>query len=212
MNEICSPELLSLGKDLVVLAVKSTATAVSAKIKSLEKEKDADKIRNTYDEIINELINERAEAIRIAQAYQSELEKVVISDEDIQHLHNTVSNILEIVKKSQIKSAKKISPEAVSKVKSQVESYEQIKELISVDTLKTMQLIGFNYKSAIGEPLTLMLKNFILSKVVEPDSLKTFEKIVTPEMVEILKNNNAYKNFKDITGIQDLKQDLKNRR
>lgn len=212
MNEICSPELLSLGKDLVVLAVKSTATAVSAKIKSLEKEKDADKIRNTYDEIINELINERAEAIRIAQAYQSELEKVVISDEDIQHLHNTVSNILEIVKKSQIESAKKINPEAVSKVKAQVESYEQIKELISVDTLKTMQLIGFNYKSAIGEPLTLMLKNFILSKVVEPDSLKTFEKIVTPEMVEILKNNNAYKNFKDITGIQDLKQDLKNRR
>lgn len=205
MNEMYSPELLSLGKDLVVLVAKSTATAISAKIKSIKEEKNADKIRNTYDEIINELINERAEAIRIAQAYQSELEKVVISDEDIQHLHNTVSNILEIVKKSQIESAKKISPEAVSKVKSQVESYEQIKELISVDTLKTMQLIGFNYKSAIGEPLTLMLKNFILSKVVEPDSLKTFEKIVTPEMVEILKNNNAYKNFKDITGIQDLK-------
>ncbi len=32
--------------------------------------------------------------------------------------------------------------------------YEQIKELISVDTLKTMQLLGFNYKAAIGEPLT----------------------------------------------------------
>ena len=31
---------------------------------------------------------------------------------------------------------------------------EQIKELISVDTLKTMQLLGFNYKAAIGEPLT----------------------------------------------------------
>lgn len=204
MNEMYSPELLSLGKDLVVLAAKSTA-AISAKIKSIQEEKNADKIRNTYDEIVNELINERTEAIRIAQAYQSELEKVVISDEDIQHLHNTVSNILEIVKKSQIESAKKVSPEAVSKVEAQIASYEQIKKLISVDTLKTMQLIGFNYKAAIGEPLTLMLKNFILSKVVEPDSLKTFEKIVTPEMVEILKNNNAYKNFKDITGIQDLK-------
>jgi hypothetical protein len=42
----------------------------------------------------------------------------------------------------------------VEKVKTQVESYEQIKELISVDTLKTMQLLGFNYKEAIGEPLT----------------------------------------------------------
>ena len=59
-----------------------------------------------------------------------------------------------------------------------------------------MQLIGFNYKSAIGEPLTLMLKNFILSKVTEPDNLKTFEKIITPEMVEILKNDTAYENFK----------------
>lgn len=54
-----------------------------------------------------------------------------------------------------------------------------------------MQLIGFNYKSVIGELLTLMLKNFILSKVTEPDSLKAFEKVVTPEMVEILKNDTA---------------------
>ena len=65
-----------------------------------------------------------------------------------------------------------------------------------------MQLIGFNYKSAIGEPLTLMLKNFILSKVTEPDNLKTFEKIITPEMVEILKNDTAYENFKEITSMQ----------
>lgn len=46
-----------------------------------------------------------------------------------------------------------------------------------------------------------MLKNFILSKVTEPDSLKAFEKIVTPEMVEILKDNTAYENFKQITNI-----------
>ncbi len=99
-------------------------------------------------------------------------------------------------------SAEQISPEAVETVKSQVESYEQIKELISVDTLKTMQLIGFNYKSAIGEPLTVMLKNFILSKVKEPDNLKTFEKIITPEMVEILKSNTAYGHFKEMTNMQ----------
>lgn len=147
------------------------------------------------------MLNEREEAVRIAQDYKSELEKVVISDEDIQHLHNTVSRILEIIKKSQISSAELFGEEAVEAVKSQVESYEQIKELISVDTLKTMQLIGFNYKSAIGEPLTLMLKNFILSKVTEPDSLKAFEKVVTPEMVEILKNDIAYENFKKIMGM-----------
>ena len=77
-----------------------------------------------------------------------------------------------------------------------------IKELISVDTLKTMQLLGFNYKAAIGEPLTLMLKNFILSKAIEPDSLIALQKIVTPEMVEILKDETAYENFKQITGME----------
>lgn len=47
-----------------------------------------------------------------------------------------------------------------------------------------------------------MLKNFILSKVAEPDSLLALQKMVTPEMVEILKDQTAYENFKQITGIE----------
>lgn len=201
MNEVYTKELLGLGVALTELAVKGTATAVSSKIKTIKEEKNVEKIRSTYDEIINELLNEREEAVRIAQAYKSELEKVVISDEDIQHLHNTVSRILEIIKETQLASAKPLGNEAIEAVKKQAESYEQIKALISVDTLKTMQLLGFNYKSAIGEPLTLMLKNFILSKVAEPDSLIALKKIITPEMVEILKDETAYENFKQITGM-----------
>lgn len=202
MNDIYTTELLGLGVTLTEMAVKGTATKVSNKIRAIKEEKNVEKIRNTYDEIINELLNEREEAVRIAQAYKAELEKVVISDNDIQHLHNTVSRILEIIKESQIASVKSMGDEAVENVKKQVESYEQIKELISVDTLKTMQLLGFNYKAAIGEPLTLMLKNFILSKVIEPDSLIALQKIVTPEMVEILKDKTAYENFKQITGME----------
>jgi len=201
VNEVYTKELLGLGVALTELAVKGTATAVSSKIKTIKEEKNVEKIRSTYDEIINELLNEREEAVRIAQAYKSELEKVVISDEDIQHLHNTVSRILEIIKETQLASAKPLGNEAIEAVKKQAESYEQIKALISVDTLKTMQLLGFNYKSAIGEPLTLMLKNFILSKVAEPDSLIALKKILTPEMVEILKDETAYENFKQITGM-----------
>lgn len=201
MDTLYAAELVGLGSSLTELAIKGTATAITSKIRALKDEKNVEKIRNTYDEIVNELLNEREEAVRIAQSYKSELESVVISDEDIQHLHNTVSRVLEIVKKSQISTASLIGEDAVEKVKTQVESYEQIKELISVDTLKTMQLLGFNYKAAIGEPLTLMLKNFILSKVTEPDALKAFEKIVTPEMVEILKNKTAYDNFRQITGM-----------
>lgn len=197
MDELYANELLGLGKSLAELVVKGTATAITNKIKAIKNEKNVEKIRGTYDEIVNELLNEREEAVRIAQAYKAELDRVVISDEDITHLHNTVARILELLKTNEINTI------GNSEIAKQIETYDQIKELISVDTLKTIQLLGFNFKSAIGEPLTLMLRNLILSKVIEPDALKPFEKIVTPEMVEILKNNTAYNNFKKITGLGD---------
>lgn len=200
MADVYTTELATLGVNLAEMAVKGTVTAISTKVRAIKEEKNAEKIRNTYDEIVNELLSEREEAIRIAQAYKSELEKVVISDEDIQHLHNTVASILKIITDMQIANAERVGVDAVEAVKEQTKVYEQFMELISVDTLKTMQLIGFNYKAAIGEPLTLMLKNFLLSKVKEPDSVSMFEKVLTPELVEILKDDTAYENFREILG------------
>lgn len=139
MNEALSP-LVEMGAALTELAIKGTATAVANKVKSVKDEKDAVRLRCTYDDIVNQLLSERDEAVRIAQAYKSEIERIVISDEDIEHLHNTVSRLLDLVKE--------ISPDTP------VDSFEVFKDLISVDTLKTMQLLGFNHKAAIGEPLT----------------------------------------------------------
>ena len=161
MDSIYAQPLVEMGVSLTELAIKGTATAVTNKIKAVKDEKNSEKIRNTYDEIVNELLSERDEAVRIAQSYKSELERIVISDEDIVHLHNTVSRILEIVKAFQLVAATGKGQEEVEKVTAQVQSYEQIKELISVDTLKTMQLLGFNYKAAIGEPLTQICANAI---------------------------------------------------
>ena len=146
MDSIYAQPLVEMGVSLTELAIKGTATAVTNKIKAVKEEKNIEKIRNTYDEIVNELLSERDEAVRIAQAYKSELERIVISDDDIVHLHNTVSRILEIVKVFQLVAATAKGQEEVEKVTAQVQSYEQIKELISVDTLKTMQLLGFNIK------------------------------------------------------------------
>ena len=161
MESTKSQPLIEMGVSLTELAIKGTATAITNKIKTVKDEKNAEKLRSTYDEIVNELLSERDEAVRIAQAYKSELERIIISDEDIEHLHNTVSRILEIVKAFQLAAAMSKGSDEVAKVTAQVESYEQIKELISVDTLKTMQLLGFNYKAAIGEPLTQICANAI---------------------------------------------------
>lgn len=139
-----------LAKNLSLLSTKGTVTATEAKIKAIQVEKDIEKLKNQYDEIINELIAERAEAIRIAQVYKNEMERYVISDSDIEHLHNTVELVLDIIKE--------MSPDT------DVAMYQQLKHLICVDVLKAIQLLGFNYKEAIGEPLTQLCANAILNK------------------------------------------------
>ncbi len=135
--------------NLTTLAVKGTVTAVNTKIKAIKTEKNIEVLKNNYDEIVNELLSEREEAIRIAQLYKSEIDKIKISDEDITHLHSTVKRVLDIF---QIMNP--LSP---------IDTFQQIQELINVDTLKTMQLLGFNYKKAIGEPLTELCSHAILS-------------------------------------------------
>ena len=147
MDEIYTKALVDMGVSLTELAVKGTVSAVSKKVRAAKEIKEVERLRSTYDEIINEILLEREEAVRIAQAYKSELDRIMISDEDIQHLHTTVSRLLDIIKK--------MSPST------SVENFESLKALISVDTLKTMQLLGFNYKSAIGEPLTQICANAI---------------------------------------------------
>lgn len=164
MNDaLQSAQMISLSTALTELVVKGTALTVTTRIKEYKEIKEADKLRNAYDSLISELLNNLDEAIRIAQSYKSELERVVISDEDIEHLHNTVSDVLEIVKRSELKKCGQDNELAQQLAKNQFETYEQIKSLISVDTLKTMQLLGFNYKEAIGKPLTDLCSNAILN-------------------------------------------------
>ena len=120
MDTIYSQMLADLGTNLTALAVKGTVSTIQVKIKSIKNERNIETIRNTYDEIINQLLSEREEAIRIAQIYKSELDRIEISDDDIEHLSKTFEKILEIVK--------------VMSPSTSISSFEQIKELISVDT------------------------------------------------------------------------------
>lgn len=149
MTDAYAQPLVEMGITLAELAVKGTASAVNKKIRAAKEIKDAEKLRTTYDELINEVLQEREEAIRIAQAYKSELDRIIISDKDIEHLNLTATRLLEIIRS--------FSPGT------NIEGFEAIKDLISVDTLKTMQLLGFNFKAAIGEPFTQLCANAISS-------------------------------------------------
>ncbi|MBP3220447.1 MAG: hypothetical protein J6M43_00205 [Neisseriaceae bacterium] len=141
--------LIKLGTELTALTTKGTIAVIGDKIKAYKEIKDAEELKGKYGDIINQIIQEREDAIRIARTYQAELERIVISDDDIKHLHNTISRLLDLIK-----------PFAPQTGDIDIDTF---KDLINADTLKTMQLLGFNYKEAIGEPLTKLCADKISS-------------------------------------------------
>jgi len=147
MEPYITEALVRAGIELGTLTFKGTTTLVNSKIQSLKEEHNADKLRNTYDEIVNELLSEREQAIRIAQAYKEEYEKVHIDDKE--YLHNTLERVISLLSSfTNVEDGKE-------------DSMKQLVALLNKDTLKTMQLLGFNYKEAIGEPLTEVCSNAI---------------------------------------------------
>lgn len=144
-------ELIDLGIRLGELAFVNTSSFVTTKIKSFKNEKDIQKLKNNYEEIINQLLDEKQEAIRIAQAYREEVENTNISDDKIDYLHNTVAKALIVLDSYDDDKQMEVT---------------DIVKLIDKDVLKTMQLLGFNYKEAIGQPLTVLCRDYINSKSI----------------------------------------------
>lgn len=159
MDPVVLEGLTNLGVSLATLSAKGTASAISAKVKALKTERDADAVRVTYDELVNELLEERANAIMIAQAYKAELDRVYISEEDIASLDATIGRILDLVAPDPGSD----DTQAAMEARARRDSLQQFRQLVSADTLRTMQLLGFNYKAAIGEPLTKLCAQKIAS-------------------------------------------------
>lgn len=89
-----------------------------------------------------------------ARNYKERLEQVNISDSDIESLHNTVSTVIKIIK-----------PLSQSVEQEDEKSIDIVLDLLNSDTLKTLQLLGYNYKKAIGEPLTQITADFLKEKL-----------------------------------------------
>ncbi len=64
--------LIELGTSLSTLVLKGTTTAVQGKIASLKNEKNVETVRGAYNEMVNQLMAEREEALMIAQSSQQE--------------------------------------------------------------------------------------------------------------------------------------------
>lgn len=135
-------QFVTLGMSLADVISRNTVSFVGNKMKLAKEKKDLESQSLAYTEIINNLLQDKEELTMIARDYKQAYEQVTISDKDIDYLHNTLKGAIEVLNSF---SPQKEETQAAMKA---------VIELLNKDTLKTMQLLGFNYKEAIGNPLT----------------------------------------------------------
>ncbi len=109
------------------------------------------------EEIVNGLLSDKSELVRIAQAYEQELVAQRISASDVEYI---ATNFVPILKQL-MESAVAQGGGDATVVETMIDLLEPI---LSVETVTVLQVIGFNFRKAIGEPLTQLVAELILSR------------------------------------------------
>lgn len=83
----------------------------------------------------------------------------------------------------------------------QSEALAVVKKLVSKEMLTILQLVGFNYKRAIGEPLTRVVENLITSSLPSEDQIKLQSLMVERDVqaLKVAQNVKAMGNYQKLT-------------
>jgi hypothetical protein len=158
------PETQMLGLQLTEAAVRNTAGSIVDRITAAKARKKNEETIAELEDIINGLLSDKGELVRIAQAYEQELVAQRISATDIEYISTNLVPLLQQV----------IESETLNRgedVAAAQEMFEIMQPLLSVETVTVLQLIGFNFRKAIGEPLTELVSRLILSKAQDTPAL-----------------------------------------
>lgn len=159
-------ELQALGVQLAETAVRNTAGAVAGKIGAVKaKKKDQETIAE-LEEIVSGLLADKSELVRIAHAYEQELVAQRISASDIAYIS---TNFVPVLKQLMESAAAEGSQDTAS-VQATI---DVIQPILSVETVTVLQLVGFNFRKAIGEPLTQLVAQLILSRAQADSTLSS---------------------------------------
>ncbi len=192
MDDASAKLLAELGVKLTESAVRNTAGAISDKISSIKAKRDDKQTIRELEDIVNNLLDDKSELIRIAQAYEQELVSQKISDEDITYITDTLVPLIE-------KFVGGIEDEA-ERAKNQA-YLDTIKSVVSKEMITVMQLVGFNFKQAVGEPLTLLIRRLIESKTPINDAeLKRLNVINSNLSIEVAKDEAATNRLMKLLG------------
>ena len=173
-------QLSELAVRLLETTIRNTASAVSNRIQTVKAKKNDKETIQELEEIISTLISDKNELVQIAQSYEQEFIAQQISKEDIEYITSSFIPVLKDL-------IKQTSGDSVEGIKTQ-KTIDDLTPLLSVETLTVLQLLGFNFKKAIGEPLTILLQKAIISKVAsDPQESAEYTKLALRYNTENLK-------------------------
>lgn len=150
-----TPEMITLSTKLASVAGKKSVEAIFDKVRAVKQKGSKDEIIGNLEEIINELISDKNQLIQISQAYEEHIITQKMTDTEIDYITKSVIPLLEnLLEQSEGQDAEKMQS-----------GLDIIKPILSKETFNIMQILGFNFKNAIGEPLTELIAALITSKI-----------------------------------------------
>ena len=182
------PQVTELGVQLADLGVRNTVAAVSGRIKTAKaKKQDAETI-NVLTEIVNDLLADRNDLVRIARGYEQVLDAQRISEEEITYIAESIVPIIH-----------KLAEAGGNDVDQVI---DLVKPILSVETVTVLQLLGFNFKKAIGEPLTALVAQLIGSRTpASPDAAAQAQRLSLELQIasaSLAQDEEAYDRFKSL--------------
>jgi hypothetical protein len=184
--DVIDPNVSELTTQLAEIVTRNAASAVTSRISAIRTRKLDQQAMNELIELVNDLIADKNELIGVATAFEQELVAQRISDKDITYITTTLLPVVERL------------ANFADDAEQTRDALDAIKSLITPETLTIMQLVGFNFRRAIGEPLTTLIERLILSRVPAPDQSAElqalqlrqqtayFQALVDPDAREVL--------------------------
>lgn len=186
------PQISSLLTSLAQIGVKNSAQAVFDRIKASKATKDSKETIGLLEDIINELIDERSELQRIANALSEHVLAETISEDDIKFITEQLVPVLEFFGASSESDSRENFVQYVA----------QINKLLSPEILTILQVVGFNYRRAIGEPLTELVATMIRNEAsgTSDIAVQKLSLEVQAEMARLVQDKEAWQRWCVLNG------------
>lgn len=170
-----TPEAVQMGFSLTELLVRNTASSVMDRVRVAKASRDKGEQVEVLTEIINELIEDNNELKTLAQVQQEQLVSQNISDDELRFINGTlipaVEQLLQLGESDAQEAGEGLDSDENMENEDSSASAQMaaIKTLVAPEMLGVLQLVGFNFRHAIGEPLTEVVRSVIAGMVPKQD-------------------------------------------